>query len=500
MRRASLLHAIPHLLLTGAFLWMAGLLAVTTASRLGYPFDLEWMEGGMLLHALRVSEGEPLYVSPSARFIPYIYPPLYPWLVALSAQFAGVSYGLGRALSLAGSAAATILLVLAIRREGHPWSLGLGAAAVFLSTYDDCGAFFDLVRTDGLLMGLLAGTLVVGRAASPRAVRAAGLLLALAFATKHNTAIFGIPIALSLWRHHGRRRALTFTLWSAVPALAFVGVMQVASGGLFLTYLLEVPASHPLVANRMWPLAEKELLLTFPVFLGLGLAGAIIRIRHWRFASTWWVSNVVVGFVACIFMRGHHGGFLNVLIPGFWLLSLAGGLGLGAALRRLPRTPVLAVAALGALFEVVRGGWEPARYHPTDQDRQAGENLLEVIASYPGPVLVPHAPYYPVMVGKEPGFHLIALWDVTHDGTPFPEAAADLEAGLAAGRFDAIILARSDLGHGLARHYERTRRISYERGAFRQKTGWRARPRLVFEPKETSADSPGAAEDSPDPH
>ena len=38
--------------------------------RVGYPFDLEWMEGGMLLHADRVLKGEGIYVPPSFEFIP----------------------------------------------------------------------------------------------------------------------------------------------------------------------------------------------------------------------------------------------------------------------------------------------------------------------------------------------------------------------------------------------------------------------------------------------
>ena len=55
----------------GALLWR------TVSPRLSYPYDLEWMEGGMLLHADRVMQAEPLYVLPSADFIPFIYTPLY---------------------------------------------------------------------------------------------------------------------------------------------------------------------------------------------------------------------------------------------------------------------------------------------------------------------------------------------------------------------------------------------------------------------------------------
>src|SRR3954454_9653847 len=51
-------------------------------ARAGFPLDLEWMEGGMLLHASRFAEGKTIYVAPSLDFIPYLYTPLYPALLA----------------------------------------------------------------------------------------------------------------------------------------------------------------------------------------------------------------------------------------------------------------------------------------------------------------------------------------------------------------------------------------------------------------------------------
>ena len=59
------------------------LFVYTSMNRIFYPFDLEWMEGGMLLHGLRVMEGKNLYVEPTSEFIPFIYPPLYSWLLAV---------------------------------------------------------------------------------------------------------------------------------------------------------------------------------------------------------------------------------------------------------------------------------------------------------------------------------------------------------------------------------------------------------------------------------
>ena len=60
------------------FVWIVAALCVVVLAHLGvsfwhrwnYPFDLEWMEGGMLVHVDRLRSGEGLYVPPSADFIP----------------------------------------------------------------------------------------------------------------------------------------------------------------------------------------------------------------------------------------------------------------------------------------------------------------------------------------------------------------------------------------------------------------------------------------------
>ena len=80
------------------------------AQRVVYPWDIEWMEGGMLVHVYRLQNDLGLYVRPSADFVPYIYPPLYPWLMSILGE---PSYALGRSVSLVGALAAGLAAVAA---------------------------------------------------------------------------------------------------------------------------------------------------------------------------------------------------------------------------------------------------------------------------------------------------------------------------------------------------------------------------------------------------
>lgn len=231
----------------------------TMLARLTYPYDLEWMEGGVLAHAWRALHGKSIYPSPGPDFVPMVYTPGYYWLVALCGKVFGLGYTLGRLVSIGGTLSACAAILWGTNRWTGRAPLGLVGVAIFLGAYESSGAFYDLVRPDALAMGLLAWTLVLAPDERvSRQVAAAGLLF-LAFTVKHNTAAFGVPVALGLWSMHGWRSALRFALIAAVPALLFVGGMQLSTDGNFLTYILAVPASHPIMWDRAVPGSVREL-------------------------------------------------------------------------------------------------------------------------------------------------------------------------------------------------------------------------------------------------
>lgn len=247
MRLVRLIDGIP--LALGA--WIAALVCVAWVGRFPYPYDLEWMEGGMLAHAWRISHGLPLYVEPGADWIPYIYPPGQPAVVAALGSVFGLSPPVGRAVSIGGTLLACAALVAGGWRQGSAVAGVLGAS-VFLSCYPDTGAFYDLVRPDALGMGLAAWSLVLGLEADRRARVASGLLLAASFAVKHNLAVFGVPMALGIWASHGWREALRFGLAAALPALALTLGLEVASADALPVGPLGLLAGVPLVVAGVW--------------------------------------------------------------------------------------------------------------------------------------------------------------------------------------------------------------------------------------------------------
>lgn len=268
--------ALPALIVA----WLAIDVAETWARRLPYPFDLEWMEGGVLAHAWRIQHLEPVYADPGAGWIPMIYPPGYTTLLAALGTVFGLSPGLGRFVSIVGTLAALAALVWFGKRQFDRWMVGVLGAGIYLGMYEASGAFYDLVRPDGLFIGLLAWAVVLTLEDDERTHLGAGVLLFLAFTVKHNAAAFGFPLALGLWARRGWQDALRFGLAAAGPALLWTGLMQATSDGHFLTWILEVPQSHPLVWGRVMPGTVRELGAHLPVVsVVVGLAAMAVTTR-----------------------------------------------------------------------------------------------------------------------------------------------------------------------------------------------------------------------------
>jgi hypothetical protein len=74
------LRVISRVVLAAALVAHALMAVFVIASRIRYPHDLEWMTGSVLDHVERVRNGVPVYTAPTARWIPFLYPPLFYWL------------------------------------------------------------------------------------------------------------------------------------------------------------------------------------------------------------------------------------------------------------------------------------------------------------------------------------------------------------------------------------------------------------------------------------
>lgn len=409
------------------------------ARRLTYPYDLEWMEGGMLAHALRIGQGKPIYLPPSLDFVPFLYTPLYPALLALLGRVVGLGYVLGRVLSLASLVAALALGYRAARHAGADPVTAAAAMAALLAGFPFCGAWYDLVRNDELFLALaMAGLYVaVTRPTARGAVLAAALLSASYFAKQTGLGLMvaGLcVVALGNWRV-----AWVYALAAALLWVGGVALLDWRAQGWFWTWVYRAHARHPFYARRALLETPWTLIKQAPAVWAAGLvalAVAALRRRLSRLHVQWALAAAAGVGVACLGF-GTQWAFYNAYIPGLYfpLVALAVLAGAGAvagpgALRPWPITLALGV-------QLATHFYDPRPFCPTPADRAAGAALIARIAATPGDVLVSSHPWYPVLAGKPAFLHRMGMMDAPAAGLGRPRG---LDEAVAGGRFSLIIL------------------------------------------------------------
>ncbi|MBK6849662.1 MAG: glycosyltransferase family 39 protein [Proteobacteria bacterium] len=481
------------------------LLGAVIVRRVGYPLDLEWMEGGMLCHALRVLQGQPIYAPPSADFIPHLYTPLYPWIVASVARVTGLGYGVARGVSVLAFVVACALVARVVWRHagGRLWGALWATAAVGLvaSTFPHTGSWYDLARNDSLQLALITAALVLlaERASSWRAVLAAGALMGLAFLAKQTAAIFVLASGGLLLLRAPRR----WPLYVVVVGLVAGGTtlwLQHSTRGWFWRYVFELHQGHDVYWTRIWPQTEVELAKRFPavaLVLGLWSVVALARLlRRGRLGSGregrgwWWWAVALTGVAAAAIGFATQWAETNAYIPALFFASLlagvagsdlvrwAGGLGRGRRWRAAATALVVGGALAGQL---VTQRYAVAAHVPSANDRAAAGALLRLLASVRGPLLVPYHPFYPYLVGQPTHFHQMGTNDVLRAGLPLPPEIADR---VTRRRYRAIVLDRGldDRYAFVLRDYEIARQLAPEESP-EVVTGYRVRPTVLLRPR-----------------
>jgi hypothetical protein len=425
-------------------LYQLGLLTQAIAGRVGYPYDLEWMEGGLLHHAQRIRLGLGIYVPPSADFIPYLYTPLYPTLLALFGGAAGPSYLLGRLVSVVGlvGIAGTSFASLASARSralGATLAGALLALGLFAAGYPYVEGWYDLVRADTLFLFMVTAGIaglphwarsdegVVGHGK----VAAGAALMTLAFFCKQTGILYvafgGAIVLLTNWR-----RAATYAAMAGIIGLGACWLLDRSTSGWFWTYVSEIHREHDFHMPRFYDsfghilwhfpaativIAATLVLVTITAWLrGLPPAGRTFLL--WTCA---YALSTVVGALGWATEFAHFNAYMPALLHG----ALAAGAAVpaafacGRALRgeRGHREATAAVCGLAAALPLAllcaTARWQPRDYIPTDADVAAGDRLIRRIRTFPGEVWMPFHPWYAKLADKTPYVHRMGLIDVT---------------------------------------------------------------------------------------
>jgi 4-amino-4-deoxy-L-arabinose transferase-like glycosyltransferase len=455
---------------------------------LRYPFELEWIEGGLVDEVNRLAQGGKLYVKPSLDYVPFIYAPLWFHVAALSSKIFGAGFFSARLVSFASSIGALALIFRFVHKETRAVVPALAAAAAYAASYPVAASFYDLAHVDSLFILLLLGGLYLARFhVGTGATVASAALFALAFLTKQSGPGVFVPVALHLLLAD-RRRGLLFAAVGGALMLGSALAYNHVSDGWFWHYVFELPAKHERVKRVLWDFWFEDLMLRFAVPTLFSLFYLVVEKgsetkRFYLFATAGMLVTALAG-------RMHLGGWSNVLAPAFAILAVLFGVGLGRILETTAAMPDhggrgLAIFALSAAGIQLAGMlYNPSPSLPTDENRRAWEGLLTTIREIDGDVFVSAHGFVGPRAGKPPHAHQMAISDELRSGSEVGnELRKEIRRGLMNKRWPAMVIDNDWLPRE-QREAGYEKQADLHRDGLGQVLGYKTQPSIVFKARQ----------------
>lgn len=459
--------------------------------RVFYPGELEWMEGGIQSHVVRVAEGLPLYAAPSIEFTAYIYTPFYYFVCALVGKIFGYGLPVLRLVSLVSFVGTLVVIVLWTFKKTRTVLPGIIGAGLYGATFRLGGAWFDIARGDSLLVFLLLlGAFLVLEGKSKGSAVAGAIVLVLAFLTKQSAVVPVAGLITSSWLSGEKRDRLFsgFALFGFL--LSWLG-LHLSTDGWFTYYVFEMPSMHGVFPEwKLWYF-QRDLLGVLAISSFVLTAEAVASTedkKRWVTSLGFLAFTVGIGGMTWS-SRIHIGMYDNVLMPLHALLGLGVALLLGRSLTRARSTALQAAVVLGALGTLWNLEYPVEAQRPTAGHVEAHKAFVARLKTLPQGTWVPYHSSAARSAGHAPRAHWMAITDADRGSRQVADKLhKDAEAWLKAHTAPAIVWSINDPSTAwfyepMTRYYRRAGRIS---GA-PPLTGWGQVPREIWVPR-TAAD------------
>lgn len=394
------------------------LFVYTAARRMQYPYDLEWVESGMLVAVVRVAHGQPLYAKPTLDYVPFLYAPLYFYVCAAATKLTGVNFVALRLVSALSALATQALLLRYVQRETRSWLAGIAAAGTFASLYLFVEGWFDIGRVDSLFLLLFLLAIYCTRFEHPVVAAAVWVL---AFQTKQSVLPIAVIFLLTYWERKRPMRVVTALASYVALAWASIAWMDYVSGGWYKFYVFGTVKGLPAVMRMVALYPGEALLRPLAIVFAVIAAAALLTPVNLRSRkAAFYALGSAVLYTAFWYVRAHRGSGNTMLAIYLWTLLLF-GMALARLLVAMKRgelggaasTPSDKERPLGALawvnvlllvvvFQMASQVYNPGEFLISAVQRADRDNFEQQIQAIPGDVYVVNHSWDAVMAGKQP--------------------------------------------------------------------------------------------------
>lgn len=467
---------------------------ITAALRIGYPYELQWMEGSILENVKRVTLGKPIYAAPTMEFVPYLYMPLYYYAAALLSKVVGLGFLATRLVSLLSALGCIAVIFLFIKDETRNKLWALAGIGLFCASYNICSGYFDVGRIDMLFVFfLLAGMYALRFHDSLPLTVISSLCFVLAFFTKQTALIVVIVLCVYLFIFKKKYRLIFSAIFAC---LSFIGcfILNAASHGWFCYYAFGLSSKHLLDLRG------------FLVFMGsisyyyTSIISLPLLYKSNAGKATYYIALLVSSAALTLAAMVNPLFDMNLFIPMAAVMAIVFGIGLCAINNLIKDSAApenkkafwmdkrLVYPLVAAQFVFLF--YNPLKYIPYSKDVEAGSYLVQKISNLPGKVYVPSHPYLSDMAGREKYTHILPLYDMlelNRYGAKTKTEASIKEEFVSAVEnryFDYIILDNVNrlgfLQAEIEKHYRLEERIFKDGAVFWTLSGAKRRPEYIY--------------------
>lgn len=395
--------------------------------RLFFPFPIEFLEDAIFFHALRIYEGQPLYIDPNDGFTAIIYTPGYFYLLATLFKIFGPTIVMGRVISLICTISiAGLLIAFSIKRLRFPLLI-VPPVVYFSLMYAHFAGYQDLGRVDPLMVLIvLAGLFLIGDGKTGmKRVLAGTLIVTLACYVKQ-PALAYLPFVYLFIIIGNRKTGFIAMIVSVVLLLGIFLAANAATDCWFAFYTLKAPMAHPVIWNKakiiIWggfinyPIRGiRYLLLTFLIYL----AFRILRKKREPlniFEATL-PGAAIAGIIPFLKVGGYFQDFLPLYTHLVFLLPFAlfmkkSGNAESENVAAGKYHPAVAIILMWLLVHCAFSISPWNEFPPKPDNMRIGLDYVAKVREIDGEVLMPYLGYYAWLAGKEPGYVGVTMTDI----------------------------------------------------------------------------------------
>ncbi len=383
-------------------------------NHIGFPLNLDLMEGVVWQHAQRAASFQYIYPQPTPDYVPLAYNPLYYLLSVPFSWIFGMNLPTLRLVAILGMAGCGWILYLVVSRETKSRWWGLMAVGFFAAAYQVMDAYLDTAHSNSwLLFSALWGSYLIYLNRSRTYNMLGVILLVAAFWFKQHGALFAIGgLVFLTWREGVKNSLIYWIVAIILGPLAYIYGGPWLFGPYFHYFTWEIPRNWSEVNFATFKRYIAFILKFYSVLAvssGIWVLWLVIkervRLNIWHFQL---LIAVLTGLMGSL----DPGSSNNVYISmGMWFI-LCGTIALHEGVERIRSLKQYRIDAL-AMYVILTF----LLFNPFSMvvSSRAGEKFNEMIAmlrSLDGPVYAPSLGQLDRDYMFFPAAHWVALEDM----------------------------------------------------------------------------------------